>query len=56
MVTKANLELLRARSWRCVCATRVRVGESEVRFEQLTLPSKVQARALELVREAPVVA
>jgi hypothetical protein len=34
----------------------VRVGDSEVRFEQLTLPSEIQARALELVREAPVVA
>jgi transposase len=34
----------------------VRVGESEVRFEQHTLPSEVQARALELAREAPVVA
>jgi transposase len=34
----------------------VRVGDSEVRFEQLTLPSEVQARALALVRAAPVVA
>ncbi|MCA1697978.1 MAG: IS1634 family transposase [Actinobacteria bacterium] len=34
----------------------IRVGDSEARFEQLTEPSEVQARALELAREAPVVA
>ncbi len=34
----------------------VRAGESDARFEQLTQPTEVQAHALELARDAPVVA